>query len=401
MNYCGISMLIGIVGKPSVGKSTFFKACTLAEVAIASYPFTTIKPNHAMGFVRIECADKDFNKQCNPRMGFCIEHNRFVPVELLDVAGLVPGAHEGKGLGNQFLNDLSQADVFVHVVDASGSTNMVGENVPALSYDPCNDIKFLEEELDLWIFQSVKKGWDKFVRQQNVEKLEIHKALSKQLTFLGVTEDIAEEILLKFNPDIKIWNDGDLLNLSTAVRKRTKPMIIAANKIDVPGADKNIENMRLKFPDYKIVPCSADFELALREGAKNGLVKYIPGDKKFEIIGNVSDKQRLALEHIQKNVLDMFGSTGVQDVLNIAVFDLLKYVAIFPGGLNNLVDSQGRVLPDCFLMKEGSTALDFAFKLHTDFGKNFIRAIDVKKRLTVGKEHVLKHRDVVEIVANR
>ena len=110
-------MLIGLVGKPSVGKSTFFKAATLAEVEIASYPFTTIKPNHGVGYVKIDCIDKEFNVQCNPNHGFCIDHKRFVPVELMDVAGLVPGASEGKGLGNQFLDDLRQADVFLHIVE--------------------------------------------------------------------------------------------------------------------------------------------------------------------------------------------------------------------------------------------------------------------------------------------
>ena len=391
-------MLIGIVGKPSTGKSTFFKACTLADVAIASYPFTTIKPNRAVGFVRVECVDKDFSKQCNPRMGFCINHNRFVPVELLDVAGLVPGAHEGKGLGNQFLDDLRQADVLVHIVDASGGTNEKGENVPTLSYDPCNDIKFLENELDMWIVELIRKGWNKFVRQQLVEKLELHKAIARQLSGLGVTEEIAEEILQGFSSDIKNWSNGNLLNFATAIRKKTKPIIIAANKIDVPGSDRNIENMKKNFLDYRIIPCSADFELALREAAKLNLIKYVPGDGKFDIVGDLSEKQRLALEHIQKSVLDKFGSTGVQDVLNIAVFELLNYIAVFPGGLNNLVDSQGRVLPDCFLMKNGSTALDFAFKLHTDFGKNFIKAIDARTKRALGKDYELKNRDALEIV---
>ncbi len=394
-------MLIGVIGKPSVGKSTFFKSCTLADVEIANYPFTTIKPNMAIGFVRIECIDKEFNKQCDPRLGFCLEHNRFVPVELLDVAGLVPGAHEGKGLGNQFLDDLRQADVFVHVVDVSGSTNEKGENVISLSYDPCNDVLFLETELDMWFLGLIKKGWDRFVRQQVVEKENIFKAVTKQLSGLGVTEDIAEKVLRGFNLDLKTWNDNDLMRLAISIRKQTKPMIIAANKVDIPGADKNVQRLKEKFPDYLIIPCSADQELALRQAAKAGLIKYIPGDNNFKIIGNVNEQQKKALEFIQQNVLDKFGNTGVQSVLNKAVFDLLKYIAIYPGGVNKLTDSEGRTLPDCFLMKEGSTALDFAFKLHTDFGKNFIRAIDVKKKLTVGKDYLLKHRDVVEIIANR
>ncbi len=351
--------------------------------------------------MRIECIDKEFDKQCNPRMGFCIEHNRFVPVELLDVAGLIPGSHAGAGLGSQFLDDLRQADVLIHVVDASGSTNEKGESVPALSYDPCNDVEFLEYEIDMWYLGLIKKDWDKFVRQQGVSKEELYKAIAKRLSGLGVTEEIAEKVLLNFNPDIKQWNESDVVRLAKECRLITKPMVIAANKIDVEGSEKNIQKLKNKFPNHLIISCSADSELALREASKANLIKYIPGDNKFEINGNLNEAQRKALEFIQKNVLDRFGNTGVQDVLNKAVFDLLKYIAIYPGGVNKLTDSEGRTLPDCFLMREGSTALDFAFKLHTDFGKNFIRAINVKKKLTVGKEYLLKHRDVVEIIANR
>ncbi|KHO52201.1 MAG: hypothetical protein QT08_C0013G0023 [archaeon GW2011_AR17] len=155
-------MLIGVVGKPSTGKSTFFKAITLAEVEIANYPFTTIKPNHAVGYIRIACADKDFATQCHPRMGYCIDHQRFLPVDLLDVAGLVPGASEGLGMGNAFLDDLNQADALIHVIDLSGSTNEKGEPVIAGSYDPINDVLFLDEELDLWYLRLLNKGWEKF-----------------------------------------------------------------------------------------------------------------------------------------------------------------------------------------------------------------------------------------------
>ncbi|MFQ5475247.1 MAG: redox-regulated ATPase YchF [Candidatus Nanoarchaeia archaeon] len=399
-------MFVGIVGKPSCGKSTFFKAATLAEVDIANYPFTTIKPNHAVGFVKVDDAAKGFGQSANPREGYILESFRFVPVDVMDVAGLVPGAHKGLGMGSQFLDDLRQADALVHVIDASGSVNEKGEPVDMGSYDPCKDIRFLEDELDQWYLGILKKGWDKFTRQVMQEKIEIHKALAKQLSGLKVDEQMVEDAILDIGLDpVKpsTWDEQALLRLSTVLRKNTKPMIIAANKIDVPTAKANVKRMKKEFPHHSIITCSAESELALREAAKTNLISYVPGENSFKILDaeRLSDKQKNALGFIQKNVLDIFGSTGVQDVLNATVFDILGYIAIHPGGVGKLEDSEGRVLPDCFLMPRGTTALQFAYKLHTDFGRNFIRAIDVKTKMTVGKDHVLKHLDIIEIVAGK
>ena len=399
-------MLIGVVGKPSAGKSTFFKAATLAEAEIANYPFTTIKANHGVGYLKVECVDKDFNVQCNPRFGYCINGIRFVPVDMLDVAGLVPGAHKGLGRGNEFLDDLNQANVLIHVIDVSGSTNEKGEQVDALSYDPREDIKFLEVELDMWYLRILKKGWDKFARQVQQEHREIEKALEKQLSSVRVTEDMLKEVITELDLDKEKpleWTDENLKDLATKLRKLTKPMIIAANKVDVPGADENFEKVKEAFPDYMIIPCSAESELALKEAAKHGLIDYIPGEKDFTLKdgSKVNDKQKAALDFVKKNILEKYNSTGVQDVLDAAVFRLLKYIAIFPGGVNKLEDKDGNVLPDCFLLPEDSTALDFAFRIHTDIGNKFIRAIDVKTKMVVGKDHALKHRDVVEIVTSK
>lgn len=398
-------MLVGVVGKPSSGKSTFFKAQTLSNVEIANYPFTTIKPNRGTGYVRIDCVDREFNVQCNPRFGYCTEGQRFVPVELLDVAGLVPGAHEGKGMGNQFLDDLNQADALIHIIDIAGSTNDKGEPIPPLSYDPANDIRFLEHELDMWYLRLIEKGWEKFARTVNQEKPELGKAVAKQLGALRVTDKLMERIMQKLSlpGDIMNWDKDALLKIAIELRKATKPMLIACNKIDIKGADGNFEKLKKEFPEHMLVPCSAAAELALREAAKQEILKYIPGDNSFEILKpeKLSPGQKQGLEMIKKELLEKYSSTGVQKVLNKAVFNLLGYIAVFPGGVGKLQDQNGNYIPDCFLMPPNTTALDFAYRLHTDFGRNFIKAINVKTKLPVGKDHKLEHRDVVEIMSKK
>lgn len=393
-------MLLGLVGKPSVGKSTFFNAATLAGVEVASYPFTTIKPNHGIGYVKVECIDNEFNVQCNPNKGFCINHQRFVPVDLMDVAGLVPGASEGKGLGNQFLDDLREADAFIHIVDASGKTDILGKQTE--NHDPCEDVKFLEEELDAWYYNILSRVWKSFVRKAELEDVKFSEAITKQFSGLKVKEEQVKKVLLKLSLPEKPsnWNEKQLKDFVSELRKTSKPMIVAANKCDDANALKNIENLKEKFKDYLIIPCSADSELALRQASKAGLIEYVPGENDFKILKDLSDKQKSALDKIKTDVLNKFEfGTGVQQVLNTAVFDLLKYLAIFPASANRMKDSKGRILPDCFLLPPKSTALDFAYSLHTDFGKNFIKAINAKTKMILGKDYLLKNRDALEIVS--
>jgi len=392
-------MLIGIVGKPNVGKSTFFKAATLAEVLIADYPFATIKPNRGVGYVKIQCIDVEFKTQCMPREGYCLNHWRFVPVQLLDVAGLVPGAHQGKGLGNQFLDDLRQADAFIHIVDLSGTTDIEGKKTE--NYDVTNDINFLEEELDLWFLGLLEKTWKAFARKTQAEKIPFHEAIVKQFSGLKINEFQVKEALRKtgLNPENPFgWTAADLLTFAKILRKISKPMVIAANKCDAPKAKENLKKLKEKFPEFMIIPCSAEAELALREAARDKKINYISGENKFELIGELNDKQKKGLEFIQKNILDVYSSTGIQDVLNKSVFELLKYIAVFPAGVNKLADSKGNILPDCFLLPADSTALDFAFAVHTDLGKKFIRAINAKTKMIIGKDYKLKHRDALEII---
>lgn len=395
-------MLIGVVGKPSTGKSTFFQALTSIPVERSSRPFTTIKPNRGVAYVEVECVDRDFGVKCNPRAGFCINSRRFVPVEILDVAGLVPGAHEGKGLGNKFLDDLRQADVLIHIVDASGSTNEVGEAVAPGSYDPANDINFLEEELNYWIKGILDANWQKLSRESALNKKN-EDLLTSQFSGLGLKRTTVQKTLKHLGLEEKRlggWGDEERFSFCKKIREIGKPIVIAANKCDLAHGMENFEKLKKQFPQYLIVACSAEAEIALKGAAKNGFIEYIPGDGSFRILKELNEQQKNAMDLLAA-LLKKFGSTGVQKCLNSAVFDFLHYIAAFPGGVNKLVDSEGRVLPDCFLLPPGSTAIDFAAAIHTDFAKKFIKAIDVKTRMTHGADHPLKHRDVIEFMFGR
>lgn len=395
-------MLVGIVGKANVGKSTFFKALTAADVLIGNYPFATIKPNQGVAFARINCICGEFNTQCNPRVGACINKQRFVPVDVVDVAGLVPGAHEGKGMGNQFLDDLRQADALIHIVDMSGTTNEKGE--PCTGYDPAKDIEFLEVELDRWVLGIVKKGWERFARKVQQEHSDLIKELAKQLSGLKVDEFLIKSCIreLKLDPAKPTsWTDSDLLELAALIRKNTKPMLVAANKMDLAASQPNLERCKAKFPDLMIIPVSADTELALKEACNKKLIDYVPGDDFFKVTGDISEKQKEALEFMRRNVLEKYKGTGVQKAINSAVFDLVNYIAVFPAGTSKLGDQFGNILPDCFLLPSGSTALDFAEHIHTDLAKNFVAAIDCKTKRKIGRDTVLKHRDAVEIMTSK
>ncbi|MBN1175979.1 TGS domain-containing protein, partial [Candidatus Woesearchaeota archaeon] len=284
-----------------------------------------------------------------------------------------------------------------------------GEPVEPGSYDPANDIKFLEIELDYWYLDIIKKGWEKLARQAQQEKKEIYKAIHAQMSGVGVNEEIAKQAVRKSELEtiaVKDWSEEQLLKLASELRQQTKPMVIAANKCDHPAGKENLTKLKEQFPKYTIIPTSAEAELALREAGKKELINYIPGEQDFTITEKgeqtLSEQQQKALEFIKANVLKGYEEgTGIQKILNTVVFDLLKRKAIHPGGVGKLEDSNGNTLPDCFLMKGDATALDFAYALHTDFGKNFVKAVNVRTKLPIGKDHPLNHLDIVEIMATK
>ncbi|MFC5972190.1 redox-regulated ATPase YchF [Halomarina salina] len=395
-----MSYKIGLVGKPSVGKSSFFNAATMNDVPEGAYPFTTIDPSVGEAYVRVDCAAPEFGETCTPETGYCDDGTRFVPVKLVDVAGLIPGAHEGKGLGNQFLSDLNEADVLVHVVDFSGTTDIEGEATEG--HDPRVDIDFLEEELDQWYLGILEKAVDKFENAYAGTEPAIEEYVADQMNAFGTNKDQVKQVILALGLDLDpaTWDADDRLALAREMRIRTKPMVVAANKMDTPAAQANFEEITSD-PEYEhleIVPASAHAEKALKSADDQGVVDYTPGEADFDILADCSMEQKQGLEQI-RDFLDAFGQTGVQAALETALFDELGVKAIFPGSSNGVVTDEGKVLRDCFLLPPEATTEDFAYFLHSDIGEGLLHGVDCRSKRQIGSGHHLNHRDVVEIVS--
>lgn len=388
-------MLIGIVGKPNAGKSTFLAAATLKDVEIASYPFTTIRPNDAIAYATAKCPCKELNVTCSPQNSKCKDGIRLIPVRLMDVAGLVPGAHKGKGRGVEFLNDLAQASALIHVIDISGSTDSEGKMVSPGSHDPIHDIEFLEKEIDYWMLGILKKGWPQITMKMRQKKEKPEVILHKQLSGLGITVDGVKESLLD-TPVSPESSDQELMDFVENLRKRSKPILIAANKIDVPGAGKNYEHLREVGVD--LVPTSAESELALRKAAEKGLVEYSPGDSSFGVTGEIEEKQRKALEFLKENVLEKWGGTGVQKAIDRTVYSLLGMIVVYPvANIGKMTDQKGNVLPDAHLVEKGTTLKELAAKVHTAMADKFVGGMN-RERRKLGADYELKDGDVVEIL---
>jgi len=397
--------LLGIVGKPNTGKSTFFSAATLAPAEIANYPFTTIKPNRGIGYIRAPCVCKEFNAKDNPKNSLCMNGIRLIPVELIDCAGLVPGAWQGRGLGNQFLDEIRKADALVHVIDASGGTDIEGRLVKLGSHDPIEDARFLETEITMWLVQILKKDWPKIAKTAESSGSDLTVTLETQLSGLAIRRSHIVEAIRKagLNEDKPTkWSDDDLVKFLDELRKIAKPMLLAANKIDCPTAEENVE--RLKKLNYNVVPTCAEAELVLSRAAEKGLVDYKPGDCNFNILkpNEITEGQSKALKIVQECVLLKFGTTGVQEAINTAYFKLLNMIVVYPvEDIEHLSDHEGRILPDAYIVPYGTTARQLAYIIHTELGEGFIYAVEAREKKRIGENHVLKDRDVISIVSTR
>ncbi|MDA4124245.1 MAG: redox-regulated ATPase YchF [Thaumarchaeota archaeon] len=397
-------MLVGVVGKPNVGKSTFFAAATLKDVPIADYPFTTIQPNVGVAYLRTKCVCKEMGVKDRPKNSVCVDGARLIPVKLVDVAGLVEGASEGRGLGNKFLDEVRQADALIHVVDASGSTDEEGRKVTPGSHDPIRDLEMVEREFDLWVFGLLRKDWERATKilEQTGGKVVEH--VADRLSGLSVSfADVEQAVLhLHFRTEKpSSWTEEQLMQLVLEIRKLTKPSLIAANKADLPTSAPNIG--RLKETGRNVVPCAAEAELLLRRAAEHGLVQYVPGDPSFSVPSaeKLSAAQTNALRMVDKEVMKIYGGTGVQQAINEAYFGLLSAVVVFPvEDEAKLSNKDGDVLPDAFVMRGGSTSLDLARTVHSELAETFLYAIDARTGKRLSADHKLANRDIVKIVSS-
>ena len=388
---------IGIVGKPNAGKSTFFAAATMKDVKIGPVPFTTVEPNVGIGYVRKECPCREL--KCNPVSYAVIDGVCYIPVELVDVAGLVPGAWQGRGLGNQFLDHIRRAPALIHIVDASGSTDEEGRIVKPGTRNPVEDVEFLDREIDMWVVSIIRRDWDKVIRFSEYGKRPLVDLLMEKLGGLGYkkaqVEGALEALGLSKKPPSK-WTDDDFLAL---VQRLRKPMIIAANKVDLPEGEEGYKALKRAFPDRIIVPTSAEAELALRRAANKGLIKYKPGDPDFEVVGQLSQQQLAALERIRE-VMKKFGGTGVEAAINAAVFDALKYVVVYPvEDEHRLSDKNGNVLPDALLVPGDATARDVAYMIHTEIGERFVAAVEATTGKRLSAESKVRDGLILKIIA--
>jgi ribosome-binding ATPase YchF (GTP1/OBG family) len=397
---------IGLIGKTNTGKTTFFNSATLATADISNYPFTTKQPTVGNANAVTLCVHKELNLQDNPKNSRCIDGWRFIPVELVDLPGLIKGAWEGKGLGNKFLSVAAQSDALLHIVDVSGSIDAAGRIAEPGSGDPIADIGDIEEELVMWYLKLLEGNRDKISRAIH-SGIYMQSAIADVFRGIGVNEEHVKMALKENKLENHKFDElgtQESKDFSWSLRDISKPTLIVANKVDLPSATDNFKRIREEYNDMIIVPSSADAELTLRRAANRGLIRYFPGDERFEIKDQsiLTDKQKWALNVIRKDILDEYMRTGVQFAINVAVFKLLRMNTVYPvAEASKLSDKSGNILPDVYLMKSGSTVKDLAKEIHSELAKGLLYAIDIRDGLRLPIDYEIKDRDILSIISAR
>lgn len=398
-------LTIGIIGKTNAGKTTLFNAATLLNAEISNFPFTTKKPNIGTAYVSDICVHKELGVKDNPRNSVCIDGWRYASIRLIDIPGLIKDAWTGRGLGNQFLSAMGQADALIHVVDASGSIDAEGQITQPGSGNPVQDAIDIESELHKWIADIVERNHESIAHQTS--SLPLEEAMAQNLSALKVKPQHVKQALIQSDLNKKnfsSWNINQTLKFSANLLPIIKPTIIVANKMDILTSEKYFETLTSYYGQKLVAACSAKSELILRKAQKAGLVEYAPGQEIFKIVhqAKLNANQNAALNYIQKRVLNRYFNTGIQQALNIVIFKLLKTNMIYPvSDEHHYSDHNKNVLPDVYLMPQGSTPVDLAKQVHTRLAQNYLLAIDAKTGIRLPKEHILNHKDVIKIVTRK
>jgi len=395
-------LTIGIIGKTNTGKTTLFNAATLLNAKISNFPFTTKKPNIGTAYVCDICVCKELGVKDNPLNSTCIDGWRYVPIKIIDVPGLVKDAWMGRGLGNQFLSAIGQADALIHVVDASGSIDADGKITQPGSGNPVQDAIDIEMELNKWIADIIERNREFIIREASSSSLE--EAIAKSLSAMKVNPlqvfQTLERSKLKNVPFGK-WNLNQPIKFAAFLLPIIKPTLIIANKMDILTSENYFGMLTAYYGRRLVAACSAEAELVLRRAEKMGLLQYTPGQEKFRIKENakLTAKQQAALNYIEKRVMEKWINTGIQQALNTVVLKLLKTNMVYPvSDEYKYTDHHMNVLPDVYLMPDGATPVDLARNIHTSLAENYILAIDAKTGIRLPKDYNLRHKDVVKIV---
>ena len=412
---------IGLVGKPSAGKSTLFNAATGDATAakVAAHPFTTIEPNTGAALCGIPCPctagtlptggtttqhalfAKDSPPQCEAELSHTATGLRLATLTIRDVAGLVPGAYQGRGKGNKFLDDLNDADVLIHVVDASGRTNAEGQArevdsvKTTVEEDVLQEVHWVRLEIHQWIYTNVLRKWDAIRRRP--EKLPI------MFTGYHATTSMVHMAARKANITQKqmeqpgTWDHETLHRLVAAFIRIRFPVVVAMNKCDVPGADRNVAYVKAKLPAETIVQLSADIETQLLKLRDEGKIRYAAG----------GCPEGELPQHVKQYLAGNSNMSGVSAALSTAIGvrpTVRVYPVLDPG---TFASYGGGVLQHCMHLTPGSTPADlFRHLTHAHFVEgDFVRATVIDSASCVDtiwkKDQPLPQDAVVRIMTNR
>ncbi|ETV95289.1 hypothetical protein H310_11190 [Aphanomyces invadans] len=382
-----MELVIGCVGKPSAGKSTFFNAVTDGKAKVGNFPFTTIEPNEGITYYTTECPCKSRGKSglCKPRYGQCVGGTRHIPVKLLDVAGLIPGASEGAGLGNKFLDDLRHAHVLMHIIDVSGTTNEKGETT--IGYNPLNDADWLTTEIHNWVFNNLWKRWGSIARRHSATQSTLRATFQGQLSGYGASVATILAMLNSMGDAVKepcvltTWGEAEVHALVDAFLTQRFPTILVLNKADIGNdTDKNIERIVDKYGGDRCFVASAASEVFLRNMHTKRHIMYEPGDMVYTTSDDDASllpllpKMSARLDQVSDMVLFRYGSTGVRAAINAAVA-LSNMVVVYPvKSLKNLTTVEGDVFGHAILVRAGTTVREVAYVLSPVVGANYLYA---------------------------